>query len=113
MSAVRAALLLAAMGVAGCRPKGPAAPVATDHVELPPSYKFVPANITVRAGTPVTWTNHDHFTHSIRLLDDGRAVMVMRPDSSATFTFSHPGTHRFDCSFHPHDMHGVVVVTAP
>jgi len=105
----RAALLLVAFAAA-CRPRATAAPVATDHVDLPPSYKFVPAAITVRAGTPVTWTNHDHFTHSVRLLDDGGAVLVMRPDSTATFTFTAVGTHHYECSFHPHDMHGTVVV---
>jgi plastocyanin len=104
-------LILAAL--AACRPAPAAPPVATDHVALPPSYMFRPAAITVPAGTRVTWTNTDHFTHSIRLLDQGtgRQPMILKPGDSTSFTFTTSGTHPYDCSFHPHDMHGEVVVT--
>ncbi len=104
-------LILAAL--AACRPAPAARPVATDHVALPPSYMFRPAAITVPAGTRVTWTNTDHFTHSIRLLDQGPGwqPMILKPGDSTSFTFTTSGTHPYDCSFHPHDMHGEVVVT--
>ncbi len=103
------ALILGAL--ATCRPSAPAArPVATDHVALPPSYMFRPAAITVPAGARVTWTNTDHFTHSIRLLDQGGQPMILKPGDSTSFRFTAPGTHPYDCSFHPHDMHGEVVV---
>ncbi len=115
MSAIRAWRRLAAAAlVAGCRPAGrAAAPVAADHVTLPPSYLFAPAAITVPAGTKVTWTNADRFTHAIRLLDDGGRVTILKPGDSTSFTFTTPGMHRYDCSLHPHDMHGSVLVTAP
>ena len=51
------------------------------------------------------------FTHSVRLLDDGGDILTMAPGESASFTFSGPGEHRYDCSLHPNDMTGVVVVT--
>ena len=38
-------------------------PGRDDSVDLPKSYKFAPAAITVTAGTTVTWTNDDNFTH--------------------------------------------------
>jgi len=38
--------------------------------------------------------------------------MILKPGGSTSFTFTTPGTHPYDCSFHPHDMHGEVVVTA-
>ena len=64
------------------------------------------------AGTRVTWTNHDNFTHTVRLIDQGnRVVGTMSPGQSVTFTFSRPGTYRYDCSLHPQDMHGSVIVT--
>ena len=109
-----AGAVLAALAAAplACRPAASgAAPVATDHVTLPPSYLFRPGAIAVAAGTTVTWTNADHFTHSVRLLNDGGRVMIMKPGDSASFTFTTAGTHRYDCSFHPHDMHGLVLVT--
>ena len=88
------------------------APVATNTVDLPPSYKFVPAAITVSDGTEVTWTNGDNFTHSVRLTDDGGDVMVVKPGESVSFTFHGVGEHHYDCSFHSQQMHGVVIVTA-
>ena len=68
--------------------------------------------ITVPDGTTVTWTNHDNFTHSVRLLDDGGDVMVMKPGESVSFTFHGVGEHHYDCSFHSQHMNGVVIVTA-
>jgi plastocyanin len=113
-AALAAALTaLAVAALVACRPRSGGAPVATNHVDLPPSYLFVPTAITVPAGTKVTWTNHDHFTHSVRLIDDGGPAMIMRPDSSVSFTFTTAGTHHYECSFHPRDMHGTVLVTNP
>lgn len=99
-------------GLTACGPSVPAGPVSTDRVAVPPSYLFKPAAIAVAPGTKVTWTNSDHFTHSVRLLDDGAQVMIMKPGDSTSFTFTAPGTHHYDCSFHPHDMHGTVLVIA-
>ena len=87
-------------------------PEATNQVDLPPSYKFAPSAITVPDGTTVTWTNHDNFTHSVRLVDDGGDVMVIKPGESVSFTFHGVGEHHYDCSFHPQNMTGVVIVTA-
>ncbi len=98
--------------VACAAPAASTAPVATNQVDLPPSYKFVPNAITVPDGTEVTWTNHDNFTHSVRLVDDGGDVMVMKPGESVSFTFHGVGEHHYDCSFHSQQMNGVVIVTA-
>ena len=102
-----------AIGVllAACAPQAAAEPVATDQVNLPPSYKFEPAAITVPDGTTVTWTNNDNFTHNVRLIDDGGEILALPPGESVSFTFTGPGEHRYDCSFHPNDMSGVVVVS--
>jgi plastocyanin len=103
--AVLVALLLAACSQAAT----PAAPVATNQVDLPRSYRFAPADITVQAGTKVTWTNNDNFTHSVRLLDRGE-VQMMKPGESVSVTFTTPGLFRYDCSLHPKDMQGSVLV---
>lgn len=103
--------LLAVLALASCSAPAPTAPVATDTIDLPPSYKFVPADITVPVGTTVTWTNNDNFTHSVRLLDDGGAVMDMQPGESVSYTFTTAGLHHYDCSFHPQNMKGTVLVT--
>jgi plastocyanin len=104
--------LLAMVAVIGCGSGSaiPASPVATSVVDLPKSYKFVPAAITIRAGTTVTWTNHDDFTHNVTL-PDGTPPLTMSPGSSVTHTFSSAGLFAYMCSLHPKDMKGSVLVT--
>ena len=85
--------------------------MATHQVDLPRSYKFAPEDIVVPAGTTVTWTNNDNFTHSVRLLDGGE-VQMMKPGESVTNAFPGPGLFRYDCSLHPKDMQGSVLVEA-
>lgn len=103
------AILIALLLAACTQVDTPAAPVATNQVDLPRSYRFAPEDITVQAGTEVTWTNNDNFTHSVRLLDSGEAQM-MKPGESVSHTFSAPGLFRYDCSLHPKDMKGSVQV---
>ena len=105
-----AALIGAGLLLTACAPQE-VEPLATNEVNLPPSYRFEPAAITVPDGTTVTWTNNDNFTHNVRLLDDGGDVLDLPPGESVSFTFTGPGEHRYDCSFHPNDMSGVVIVT--
>ena len=109
----RISLLALALLLVGCGGEASGAPVATNRVDLPPSYLFSPANISVKAGTTVTWTNHDNFTHSVRIpAQNGKVVGTMHPGQSVTFTFSSAGTYKYDCSFHPQNMKGTVVVTS-
>jgi plastocyanin len=103
--ALLVAVLLAACGQAAT----PAPPVATNQVDLPRSYRFAPEDITVPAGTTVTWTNNDNFTHSVQLLDSGD-VQLMKPGETVSVTFDTPGLFKYDCSLHPKDMHGSVLV---
>jgi len=107
-------LAVLALAAVGCSSSGSgsaanASPVATTSVDLPKSYKFAPAAITVTAGSTVTWTNDDNFTHSVRI--EGGTPMVMKPGEKASFTFDKGGTFKYDCSFHPQDMKGEVVVS--
>jgi plastocyanin len=117
--------LVAAIGIAtglvACSPSGSGdggtgaggEPVATNTVDLPPSYRFAPAEIAIKAGTTVTWTNHDNFTHSVQLTDGGlpSEPMVMQPGATATFTFATAGTYHYQCHLHPQNMRGTVTVT--
>ena len=105
------AILFAVLFAAACQAASPTAPVATDQVDLPRSYKFAPEDITVPVGTTVTWTNNDNFTHSVRLLDSGETQM-MKPGESVTHAFTTPGVYQYDCSLHPKDMQGSVQVDA-
>jgi plastocyanin len=100
-------------GCAGGATRAPAgSPVATTTVDLPPSYKFVPTAIVVGTGATVTWTNNDHFTHSVQFLDGGLPTtpLLMDPGASATFVFDRPGVYRYQCHLHPQNMQGTVTV---
>jgi plastocyanin len=106
--------LLALAGLIGGCAGGSTAgsPVATSNVDLPPSYKFEPAAISVKAGTAVTWKNDDHFTHSVQFLDGGLPTtpMVMDPGASVSFTFDRAGLFHYQCHLHPQNMQGTVTV---
>jgi plastocyanin len=106
--------LVACSGSGSSGNAGAGEPVATSTVNLPPSYKFEPASITVKAGTTVTWTNNDNFTHSVQFKDGGLPTdpTLMKPGEKTTFTFTTAGTFHYQCSLHPQNMQGTVTVTA-
>jgi plastocyanin len=88
-----------------------AAPVRTNHVDLPPSYRFAPAVIEVDAGSAVTWTNNDRFTHSVQVEDS--EVHALDRGASVSIAFDEPGEFDYVCTYHPRDMRGKVIVSAP
>jgi plastocyanin len=118
---VRAAVASGLLGLAlavilgACAPAGSggSSPVTTSAVDLPPSYVFAPTDIAVAPGTTVTWTNNDHFSHSVQFLDGGLPgePLVMEPGATATFTFDAAGLYHYQCHLHPQNMKGSVTVT--
>ncbi len=90
-------------------PTGPAAPAAGDAVSID-NFAFVPATLTVTAGSTVTWTNHDEEPHTVAASDGSFHSPGM--GSQATYSHTFPTAGRFDyvCSIHPF-MHATVVVT--
>jgi len=85
--------------------------VATDAVTIQ-NFAFSPANITVKKGATVTWTNKDSTAHTVTETDSqtGPNSGDVNPGSSYSFTFSTPGTYHYHCSVHP-EMVGTVTVT--
>jgi plastocyanin len=108
LGVVAALILLTACSGDG----GPEAttPVRTDTVELPKSYRFEPEAIEVDAGTTVTWANRDDFPHNVHLLDGSDRTEPLPLGGSAEITFEEPGTIEYECSLHPQQMRGRVVV---
>ena len=106
-------LVLVACGVlVSCAPvaTNSSRPVRTSQVDLPPSYQFAPANIEVRPGTMVMWTNHDNFTHSVEVQGQTE-VHMLRPGESTQISFDQPGTYPYVCTLHTQNMRGTVAVT--
>jgi plastocyanin len=98
-----------ALATAACAQQASSSPVATTTVDLPKSYRFAPAAITVQAGSTVTWTNNDNFTHNVAF--QGEAPRTMAPGEEATRAFPSAGTFAYQCTLHPTDMQGSVIVT--
>jgi len=116
MSHLRSLLLLAVLVAAaalvavaaGCGSAESREPVATDEVTMPRSYRFDPKVIQVVAGTTVTWTNEDNFTHTVQV--EGQEDHKAARGDSVSITFDTPGTFHYVCTLHRQDMEGEVVV---
>jgi plastocyanin len=93
------------------------------HVNMPSgvakneSLNFQPANITVVIGVnnSVTWTNSDTAPHTVTstsvpsgasMFDSGN----MNSGATYTYTFTVPGTYRYQCTYHTIWMQGMVIV---
>ncbi|HYF47175.1 MAG TPA: plastocyanin/azurin family copper-binding protein [Acidimicrobiales bacterium] len=67
-------------------------------------FEFVPGDLTVAAGTTVTWSNEDQAPHSIQ--DDSDLGAEEGPDLARgdTFqlTYDEPGTYPYLCGIHNH-----------
>lgn len=83
--------------------------VMADKVTIS-NYMYTPADIKVKVGTTVTWTNQDAVRHNI-VSDDGKFPegKLFGKDETFTYTFSKAGTFKYHCSPHPY-MHGSVTV---
>lgn len=124
---------LALLVVAGCGSTAAQPAAAPGHPNHPArevdiaTYDFSPTRVTVRAGTTVTWVNHDAIAHTVtsgvrsygdfgfvKSLDlDGKFDFHLtgsgRPTAAARWTFSRPGTYHVLCTIHP-GIDGVVKV---
>jgi plastocyanin len=85
-------------------------PVATTDVDMPKSYKFDPVAITVDAGEEVTWTNNDDFPHNVHLLDGSDVTEDVPIGESISMSFDEAGEIYYECSIHPQQMQGKIVV---
>jgi plastocyanin len=115
-----AVLLLMLAGLSSCasdEPSGgapfevPGEPVRTNEVNLPKSYKFSPAVIEIDSGATVTWTNNDNFPHNVHLLDGSDQTIGLGIGETGSITFEEPATIFYECSIHPQQMRGKIVVT--
>ena len=72
------------------------------------NFTFAPAELKVKVGDTVTWTNHDDIPHTVVSAGKFRSK-AMDTDNSFSFTFTSAGDYRYFCSLHPH-MTGMIKV---
>ncbi len=100
-------------GAANYGLSGGASPAAapTQHVRLTIGDNlFFPAEISVPAGTEITWLNTGqtrHTTTASGLWDSG----PIEPGGRWSAVFRVPGTYDYICTIHPDEMHGRLTIT--
>src|SRR5260370_38545198 len=72
------------------------------------NFTFTPAELKVKVGDTVTWTNHDDIPHTVVSAGKFRSK-TMDTDNTFTFTFTAAGDYKYFCSLHPH-MTGTIKV---
>ena len=74
-------------------------------------YAFTPAEVSIRAGDSVRWSNHEKRTsHSVLFPQEGgRESERLFPGESWARQFTQPGRYPYTCGPHP-EMKGLVIV---
>lgn len=73
------------------------------------NFSFMPGDLTVAAGTTVTWVNHDDVPHTVRTTDGAIKSKALDTDDKFSMTFDKPGTYEYFCSIHPKMTAKVIV----
>ena len=71
---------------------------------------FAPGDVTVAAGTTVTWTNNDSPTHRIKSGDGSFDSKDLKTGDTFQHEFDTAGTFAYVCGIHP-SMKGTITVT--
>ncbi len=108
MAALTAAAL-PAIGASGQAGIATAAHAATIEIA---NFKFAPPDLTVPAGTTVTWKNADDSPHRIADKNGAYASAALDTDDSYSHTFATPGVYGYICSIHPYMVGKIVVKPA-
>jgi len=72
------------------------------------NFTFAPAELKVKVGDTVTWSNHDDIPHTVVSAGKFRSK-ALDTDDTFSFTFTTAGEYPFFCSLHPH-MTGTIKV---
>ncbi len=88
-------------------------PVATTttaaSVEIA-NFAFAPGNLTIKAGTAVTWTNRDAVAHTVTATDEAFDSGQLGTATTFSHTFVSAGAFTYHCTIHP-AMTAIITVT--
>ena len=93
----------------------PSGPTMAVTIDTPGgSFGFVPATITIKVGTTVTWTNNTSAPHTVtsddgKTFDSGVNTPIGANGGTFSFTFTKAGTFTYHCQIHPF-MKATVIV---
>ena len=90
------------------QPAAPASTAKTVAVTIQ-GFKFTPADVTVKLGDTVVWTNQDSAPHTVESADGVLKSDELSTGDTYSWTAKKAGTHDYKCGIHP-SMHGSVTV---
>ena len=88
---------------------GPTPPVGGREIAVA-NFAFVPANLSVKTGDTVTWTNMDDVSHTVTADNGAFDSGALGHGASFQLTAGLPGTYTYFCQIHPF-MKGTLTVT--
>jgi len=102
----RRLLIVAVLAVLGA----PACASAEEARVTIDNFAFTPQVLEVKAGTTVTFVNHDDIPHSVVAQNGAFHSKPLDTDQNFTFTADSPGEIAYFCGLHPHMKAKIVVV---
>ncbi len=92
------------------QPPTPApSPASTETSITIKGFAFLPATVTVKAGTKVTWTNQDGAAHTVETADGYLRSDDLAQGQSYSKVMDKPGTYAYFCGIHK-SMRGTITV---
>jgi len=111
--ALFAALAVSAMTIVGNRAslaEDAIHPVAAEPLTIKiDNFTFTPPEVTVSAGTSITWVNNDDIPHTVAATNKEFKSKPLDTEEKFSFVFSAPGSYDYFCSLHPHMKARVIV----
>lgn len=89
----------------------PLIPVTGEKNVTIDNYAFSPADLTVKVGTTVTWTNKDAAGHNVIATDNSwGSSSLLKTGQSYRYTFTKAGTFPYHCGIHTEMKATITVV---
>ena len=74
---------------------------AADAMIVMKNFDFSPMDVTVTAGSTVTWKNMDGEPHTVASAEGLFRSPALDQDDTYSFKFDKPGVFKYICSIHP------------
>ncbi len=110
LAVISATLVTTACSQAPAQAQVPAAAQAAERVIEIKNYMFM--EVTVPAGTKVTWINRDEVPHTVIERNKLFHSAALDTDDKFSYVFNTPGTYDYFCSLHPYMVAKVIVTPA-
>ena len=75
--------------------------LAADAMIVMKNFDFSPMDVTVTAGSTVTWKNMDGEPHTVASADGLFRSPALDENDTYSFKFDKPGVYKYICSIHP------------